>query len=98
MKKVIRLTENDLARIVRRVIREQEELASVEVSDEDFDDELDNVDENDATGLEKLINRLGDNIRRYKGRNASKLRRMLQKHSGRNPKFRDALMKCPKWK
>ena len=30
MKKVIRLTENDLARIVRRVIREQEELASVE--------------------------------------------------------------------
>jgi len=96
MKKIVRLTESDLSRIVRRVIREQEEISGdIEM---EVDDELDDVDENDANGLKKLIDKLGDNIRKFKGRNLRKLRRMLQKHSVKNPViFKGALIKCPEY-
>ena len=47
MKRIVRLTESDLARIVKRVIREQEEETdSVEM-------EIEDTDENDAKGLER---------------------------------------------
>jgi len=89
MKKVIRLTESDLARIVRRVIREQEEeMDGVEV-------EIENADENDAKGLERIIDKLGDGIQKMKKHN--KFMRMLRKHSMRSPKIKKALMDCEKY-
>ena len=88
MKKIIRLTESDLARIVKRVIREQEETDSVEM-------DIENVDENDAKGLERIIDKLGDGIRRMKKHN--KFMRMLRKHSMRSPKIKKALMDCEKY-
>jgi hypothetical protein len=41
MKKILRLTENDLTRIVKRVIREQDGESHNKISDEDFDSFLD---------------------------------------------------------
>ena len=95
MKKIVRLTESDLSRIVRRVIREQEEISGdIEM---EVDDELDDVDENDANGLKKLLDKLGDNIRKFKGRNLRKLKRMLQKHSSKSHIFKNKLVQCPKY-
>ena len=89
MKKVIRLTESDLARIVKRVIREQEEETdSVEM-------EIEDTDENDAKGLERIIDKLGDGIQKMK-RNG-KFMKMLRKHSMRSPKIKKALMDCEKY-
>ena len=54
MKKIIRLTESDLTRIVRRVIREQEET-SVE---SEIDAEIDNIDRPEPTILQKIIDKI----------------------------------------
>ncbi len=89
MKRIVRLTESDLARIVKRVIREQEEETdSVEM-------EIENADENDAKGLERIIDKLGDGIQKMKRHN--KFMRMLRKHSMRSPKIKKALMDCEKF-
>lgn len=57
MKRIVRLNENDLARIVRRVIRESEE----DLVDE-IDSALDSMDENseDPGPLQRLINKIED--------------------------------------
>ena len=88
MKKVIRLTENDLARIVRRVIREQEEVSG------DVEMNIEDMDENDQTGLERFIDKVGDEIKKMKN---PKLMRMLKKHSMRSPKIKKAYMECSKY-
>ena len=89
MKRIVRLTESDLARIVKRIIREQEEETdSVEM-------EIEDADENDAKGLERIIDKLGDKIQKMKRNN--KFMRMLRKHSMRSPKIKKALMDCEKF-
>ena len=89
MKRIVRLTESDLARIVKRVIREQEEeMDSVET-------EIEDTDENDAKGLERIIDKLGDGIQKMKKHN--KFMRMLRKHSMRSPKIKKALMDCERY-
>ena len=89
MKRIVRLTESDLARIVKRVIREQEEETdSVEM-------EIEDTDENDAKGLERIIDKLGDGIQKMKRNN--KFMRMLKKHSMRSPKIKKALIDCQKY-
>jgi transcription initiation factor IIE alpha subunit len=89
MKRIIRLTESDLARIVKRVIREQEEETdSVEM-------EIEDTDENDVKGLERIIDKLGDGIQKMKRHN--KFMRMLRKHSMRSPKIKKALMDCERY-
>jgi transcription initiation factor IIE alpha subunit len=89
MKRIVRLTESDLARIVKRVIREQEEETdSVEM-------EIEDTDENDAKGLERIIDKLGDRIQKMKRNN--KFMKMLRKHSMRSPKIKKALMDCQKY-
>jgi hypothetical protein len=89
MKRIVRLTESDLARIVKRVIREQEEeMDSVEM-------EIEDTDENDAKGLERIIDKLGDGIQKMKKHN--KFMRMLRKHSMRSPKIKKALMDCERY-
>ncbi len=89
MKRIVRLTESDLARIVKRVIREQEEkMDSVEM-------EIEDTDENDVKGLERIIDKLGDGIKKMYKHN--KFMRMLRKHSMRSPKIKGALMACEKY-
>jgi len=89
MKRIVRLTESDLARIVKRVIREQEEETdSVEM-------EIEDTDENDVKGLERIIDKLGDGIQKMKRHN--KFMRMLRKHSMRSPKIKKALMDCERY-
>ena len=89
MKRIVRLTESDLARIVKRIIREQEEETdSVEM-------EIENADENDAKGLERIIDKLGDKIQKMKKHN--KFMRMLRKHAMKSPKIKGALMACEKY-
>jgi hypothetical protein len=42
MKKIVKLTESDLARIVKRVIREQEEMGEMAQAIEELNDEFEN--------------------------------------------------------
>ena len=85
MKKIVRLTESDLARIVKRVIREQEETDSVEM-------EIENVDENDTKGLERIINKLGSDVKKMTKNN--EFMRMLKKHSMKSPVIHKAWTMC----
>jgi hypothetical protein len=83
MKRIVRLTESDLTRIVRRVISEQEEAFI-----EQIDSELDSVPEEgeDPGLLERIINKIQDAghdvemvIRRLK-RNGRKFRKHISRH------------------
>jgi len=88
MKRIVRLTESDLARIVKRVIREQEETDSVEM-------EIENADENDTKGLERIINKLGSDIKKMTKNN--KFMRMLKKHSMKSPVIHKAWTMCAEY-
>jgi two-component SAPR family response regulator len=57
--------------------------------------EIEDADENDAKGLERIIDKLGDKIQKMKRNN--KFMRMLRKHSMRSPKIKKALMDCEKF-
>lgn len=86
MKRIVRLTESDLARIVKRVIREQEEVSdNVEV-------EIEDMDENDPKALERFIDKVGDGIKKLTKNN--KLKRMLKKHASYSPKMRKTAIMC----
>jgi len=83
MKRIVRLTESDLTRIVRRVISEQEEAFI-----EQIDSELDSVPEEgeDPGLLERIINKIQDAghdvemiIRRLK-RNGRKFKKHISRH------------------
>jgi DNA repair ATPase RecN len=83
MKKIVRLTENDLARIVKRVINEgEEELAN------QIDTELDSIDVNnpDPKPFEKIVDMIQSAghsvekmVRRLK-RNAKKFQTLLDRN------------------
>ncbi len=83
MKRIVRLTESDLTRIVRRVISESEEALANEI-----DAELDSVPEDgeDPGVIERIVNKIQDAghdvemfIRRLR-RNGKKCQRMLTRH------------------
>jgi hypothetical protein len=83
MKRIVRLTESDLTRIVRRVISESEEALANEI-----DAELDSVPEDgeDPGVIERIVNKIQDAghdvemfIRRLR-RNGKKFQRKLMKH------------------
>jgi two-component SAPR family response regulator len=57
--------------------------------------EIEDTDENDAKGLERIIDKLGDGIQKMKRNN--KFMKMLRKHSMRSPKIKRALMDCEKY-
>lgn len=57
MKKIIRLTESDLTKIVKRVIRENEEQ---QITDEVTKTILDNISKEDLLTLGKLYNSMGE--------------------------------------
>ena len=87
MKRIVRLNENDLARIVRRVIREEEEVLVDEI-----DCALDSMDGNnpDPGILERIVNKIQDQghdvemfIKRLK-RNGKKLEMNLRKKFNRS--------------
>jgi hypothetical protein len=85
-KKIIRLTESDLTRIVRRVIREQEET-SVE---SEIDAEIDNIDRPEPTILQKIIDKIeraGKNVDDY-------LDKLSIKNAPRARKLKNLFVDC----
>ena len=88
MKKIVRLTESDLVRIVKRVIREEEEISN------DIEMEINNMDENDPSALERFIKKIGFKIKHLKN---AKFLRMLKKHSSKSPIIKKASMECLKF-
>ena len=105
MKKIIRLTESDLTRIVRRVIREQEET-SVE---SEIDAEIDNIDRPEPTILQKIIDKIeraGKNVDDYLDKlsiknapRARKLKNLFVDCERKKPKHYHpkSLTQAPKW-
>jgi hypothetical protein len=90
MKKIIRLTESDLTRIVRRVIREQEET-SVE---SEIDAEIDNIDRPEPTILQKIIDKIeraGKNVDDY-------LDKLSIKNAPRARKLKNLFVDCERKK
>ena len=47
MRRIVRLTESDLARIVRQVINEQTEVSPAGYDEEEIDMEIEDLDENE---------------------------------------------------
>jgi ribosomal protein L12E/L44/L45/RPP1/RPP2 len=81
MKKIVKLTESDLTRIVRRVITEQESV--------DIEAEIDALDENDVDGLDEILKKIGRSLHKFARNN--KLSRMLRKIGTGKPKYRSYL-------
>lgn len=96
MRRIVRLTESDLARIVRRVINEQTEVSPAEYDEEEIDMEIEDLDEDedDITLIQKvkmIINRLGRNVKRFKGRQKKKLLRLLRRLARKDKKIMDCM-------
>ena len=92
MKRIVRLTESDLTRIVRRVIRESEEVLVDEI-----DAELDNMDDSEegpggplqqlidkiesaGQKVEDFMNKLKRNKRKFNNKLRKSLRNLRFKH------------------
>ncbi len=96
MRRIVRLTESDLARIVRRVINEQTEVSPSEYDEEEIDMEIEDLDEDedDDTLVEKvkrIIKRLGRNVKRFRGRQQNKFRRLLKRLARKDKKIMDCM-------
>ena len=96
MRRIVRLTESDLARIVRRVISEQKEVSPAEYDEEEIDMEIEDLDEgeDDITLVQKvkmIINKLGRNVKRFKGRQKNKFRRLLKRLARKDKKIMDCM-------
>jgi hypothetical protein len=96
MRRIVRLTESDLARIVRRVISEQTEVSPAEYDEEEIDMEIEDLDEgeDDITLVQKvkmIINKLGRNVKRFKGRQKNKFRRLLKRLARKDKKIMDCM-------
>lgn len=94
MRRIVRLTESDLARIVRRVINEQTEVSPAEYDEEEIDMEIEDLDEeeDDDTLVEKvkrIINRLGRNVKRFRGRQKNKFKRLLRRLAPKDKQILD---------
>ena len=86
MKRIIRLTESDLTRIVRRVIREQEETSV----DSEIDSEIDKIDRPEPTILQKIIDKIertGKNVDDY-------LDKLSIKNAPRARKLKNLFVDC----
>lgn len=96
MRRIVRLTESDLARIVRRVISEQTEVSPAEYDEEEIDMEIEDLDEgeDDITLVQKvkmIINKLGRNVKRFRGRQKNKFRRLLKRLARKDKKIMDCM-------
>lgn len=96
MRRIVRLTESDLARIVRRVINEQTEVSPSEYDEEEIDMEIEDLDEgeDDITLVQKvkrIINRLGRNVKQFKGRQRNKFKRLLRRLARKDKKIMDCM-------
>lgn len=96
MRRIVRLTESDLARIVRRVINEQTEVSPAEYDEEEIDMEIEDLDENedDITLVQKvkmIINKLGRNVKRFRGRQKNKFKRLLRRLARKDKKIMDCM-------
>lgn len=76
---------------VRPLISEQES----QMTDEQIDMEIENMDENDGGKLEEFVKKIGKNITKYQGKMLRKLKKLLKKHSDR-PRVKQAYLECVK--
>lgn len=96
MRRIVRLTESDLARIVRRVINEQTEVSPAGYDEEEIDMEIEDLDENEddmklVQKVKMIINRLGRNVKTFKGRQKNKFKRLVRRLARKDKKIMDCM-------
>lgn len=96
MRRIVRLTESDLARIVRQVINEQTEVSPAGYDEEEIDMEIEDLDENEddmklVQKVKMIINRLGRNVKTFKGRQKNKFKRLLRRLARKDKKIMDCM-------
>lgn len=96
MRRIVRLTESDLARIVRRVINEQTEVSPAEYDEEEIDMEIEDLDENEddmklVQKVKMIINKLGRNVKTFKGRQKNKFKRLVRRLARKDKKIMDCM-------
>ena len=96
MRRIVRLTESDLARIVRLVINEQTEVSPAGYDEEEIDMEIEDLDENEddmklVQKVKMIINRLGRNVKTFKGRQKNKFKRLLRRLARKDKKIMDCM-------
>ena len=96
MRRIVRLTESDLARIVRRVVKEQTETLPAEYDEEEIDMKIEDLDETEddmklVPKVKMIINRLGRNIKRFRGRQKNKFKRLVRRLARKDTKIMDCM-------
>jgi hypothetical protein len=96
MRRIVKLTESDLARIVRLVINEQTEVSPAEYDEEEIDMEIEDLDENEddmklVQKVKMIINRLGRNVKTFKGRQKNKFKRLVRRLARKDKKIMDCM-------
>ena len=96
MRRIVRLTESDLARIVRLVINEQTEVSPAGYDEEEIDMEIEDLDENEddmklVQKVKMIINRLGRNVKTFKGRQKNKFKRLVRRLARKDKKIMDCM-------
>jgi len=85
-----------LARIVRRVVKEQTETLPAEYDEEEIDMEIEDLDETEddmklVPKVKMIINRLGRNIKRFRGRQKNKFKRLVRRLARKDTKIMDCM-------
>jgi uncharacterized protein with von Willebrand factor type A (vWA) domain len=95
MKRIVRLTESDLTRIVRRVIKENNLAESEE---EAISSEIESMDEDtpDPGLLQKLEN-FAKNFKKLPKRILNKIKRLKRKNPNMIKRYPNIDMNCPDW-
>ena len=96
MRRIVKLTESDFARIVRLVINEQTEVSPAEYDEEEIDMEIEDLDENEddmklVQKVKMIINRLGRNVKTFKGRQKNKFKRLVRRLARKDKKIMDCM-------
>jgi hypothetical protein len=96
MRRIVRLTESDLARIVRLVINEQTEVSPAGYDEEEIDMEIEDLDENEddmklVQKVKMIINRLGRNVKTFRGRQKNKFKRLVRRLARKDKKIMDCM-------
>ena len=96
MRRIVRLTESDLARIVRLVINEQTEVSPAGYDEEEIDMEIEDLDENEddmklVQNVKMIINRLGRNVKTFRGRQKNKFKRLVRRLARKDKKIMDCM-------
>jgi len=95
MKRIIRLTESDLTRIVRRVIKEN---ALTESEEEALVSDIQVMDEEDPDpGLLDRLEQFAARFKKLPKNIIGKIKRLQKKQPNMMKKFKNINTMCPKW-